>query len=134
MKVIHLLLLLVGVVEASRVADEVIFFVVHEPASIRYYFRGLTAKDFGGVFTRKYNNIKLVEAEPVEGCQTITNADAINGQVAFIARGVCSFAEKGAQAQAAGAVAAIIYDNDEENSQHYVDMVKEDYDYEVNIP
>jgi hypothetical protein len=29
---------------------------------------------------------------------------------------------------------AIIYDNDEENSGSYVDMVKDGYDYVVNIP
>lgn len=45
----------------------------------------------------------------------------------MLCTGVCSFAEKAAHAEAAGAVVAIIYDNDEENSQHYVDMVKEDY-------
>ena len=54
----------------------------------RYYFKGLTAKDFGGIFTRKYNNIKLVETEPADACQIITNSDVVYGQVAFIARGM----------------------------------------------
>ena len=48
-------------------------------------------------------------------------------RIIILREGVCSFAEKAAHVQAAGAVVAIIYDNDEENAQHYVDMVKEDY-------
>lgn len=47
----------------------------------------------------------------VLGCDAFP-ANSLNGAVAFISRGTCSFATKLENAQAAGAVAAIIYDTE----------------------
>ncbi len=47
-----------------------------------------------------------------DGCETpYSNAAAIAGKVAFLDRGTCTFAEKVARAQAAGAIGAIVANN-----------------------
>jgi hypothetical protein len=46
-----------------------------------------------------------------DGCEPLTNAAAINNNIALIDRGICGFAVKAAQAQAAGAKAVIIANN-----------------------
>lgn len=53
----------------------------------------------------------LVYALPHNGCAALTNAAAVNGQIAVIDRGTCSFEPKVAAAQAAGAVAVIMVDS-----------------------
>lgn len=53
------------------------------------------------------------EAGPTttDGCSALTNAASISGNIALIDRGTCAFVEKAKNAQAAGAVGAIIADN-----------------------
>lgn len=46
-----------------------------------------------------------------DGCQTLTNAAAINGNIAVIIRGTCSFTAKVEAAQNAGAIAVIVVNN-----------------------
>jgi hypothetical protein len=46
-----------------------------------------------------------------DGCSAFTNAAAVAGRIALIERGTCGFTQKVAMAQAAGASAAIIYNN-----------------------
>ena len=53
----------------------------------------------------------LVLADPVLACEPLTNAADITGQIAMIDRGTCTFVQKVLQAQNAGAVAAIICNN-----------------------
>lgn len=50
-------------------------------------------------------------ANPTYGCDSLINNAAINGKIALIDRGTCSFAEKVANAQAAGAIGALICNN-----------------------
>jgi len=47
-----------------------------------------------------------------DGCTALVNADAIDGNVALIQRGYCTFDQKIANAEAAGAIAVVIYSND----------------------
>jgi hypothetical protein len=47
-----------------------------------------------------------------DGCSMLTNAAAVNGNIALIDRGECDFTAKVLNAQAAGAVAAVIVNND----------------------
>jgi subtilisin family serine protease len=54
----------------------------------------------------------LVLADPPLGCQPFDNAAAMPGAVALIDRGTCAFVDKVANAVAAGAIAAVIVDND----------------------
>eukprot|EP00164_Ancoracysta_twista_P000935 GFYU01001224.1.p1 GENE.GFYU01001224.1~~GFYU01001224.1.p1 ORF type:complete len:1526 (+),score=391.82 GFYU01001224.1:213-4790(+) len=50
----------------------------------------------------------LVKAEPYAGCETLTNAAAMAGNIAIITRGQCSFSTKSLNAHAAGAKAVIV--------------------------
>ncbi|WP_288985876.1 S8 family serine peptidase [uncultured Pseudoalteromonas sp.] len=54
---------------------------------------------------------ELALAEPVEACNDnpLTNAEALNGKIALIARGSRAFTEKVVNAQNAGATAVVIY-------------------------
>ncbi|GGA91173.1 hypothetical protein GCM10011369_36600 [Neiella marina] len=62
----------------------------------------------------------LVVASPLEACfvaedtpTALDNAEAIAGKIAVISRGSCAFVEKVARAQLAGAVAVVVYTNDD---------------------
>lgn len=52
--------------------------------------------------------------------QAFENKDMIAGQVALVQRGVCSFVEKAAHAQNAGAAVVMIYDNNQDNYGDWV--------------
>ncbi len=53
----------------------------------------------------------VVLADPLLGCTPLANAAAVSGNIALIQRGTCSFAQKLAVAQAAGARAMVLYNN-----------------------
>ncbi len=76
----------------------------------------------------------LVPSAPACGCATFTNADDVEGNVALIERGECSFLSKAVKAQEAGAIAVIITDNDAENDELYVSMQDDTTEREVAIP
>jgi len=46
-----------------------------------------------------------------DACQALTNSDQVNGKVAFLQRGDCDFEDKLKNAEAAGAIAAIVFNN-----------------------
>lgn len=54
--------------------------------------------------------------EPFKGCSALTNADDLKHRIVVLERGDCMFIDKARQAQAAGAVGAIIIDNVEGSS------------------
>lgn len=47
----------------------------------------------------------------LEGCDSITNAAALNGKIALVRRGTCVIADKILNIQKAGAIAVIMYEN-----------------------
>ncbi len=51
-------------------------------------------------------------APPLEGCDPLANADELEGNVAMVLRGSCSFVQKVQNAAAAGAIAVIVYNDD----------------------
>lgn len=53
-----------------------------------------------------------VLAQPADACSTLTNASAIAGNIAIIDRGECFFVSKFERAIAAGAIAAVVVDNE----------------------
>ncbi|NUO51279.1 MAG: S8 family serine peptidase [Polyangiaceae bacterium] len=57
----------------------------------------------------------LVLADPVLGCEPFNNAAAMPGAIALIDRGSCAFVDKFANAVAAGAIGAVLIDNDVAN-------------------
>jgi predicted outer membrane repeat protein len=81
-------------------------FLITEPVSISGSYTFLPAV-FGetGFFSITG---EVQKAEPIGACDTINNLD---GKIAFIQRGNCTFVSKVLTAQNAGAIAAIIFDN-----------------------
>lgn len=53
----------------------------------------------------------LADMAPLDGCDTATNAAALAGKIALIDRGTCNFSVKVANAEAAGAIGAIVINN-----------------------
>lgn len=53
----------------------------------------------------------LAVAEPANGCDALTNPDAIAGNVALVIRGGCGFNDKYLNAEAAGAIAIVVYND-----------------------
>lgn len=81
------------------------------PAEVATIYEGLegsgpvTLADSGAISS------DVVAAEPLEACSTLTNASAIEGQIALVIRGACSFTEKYDYAAAAGARAIVVYND-----------------------
>lgn len=48
---------------------------------------------------------------PTDGCETLTNAAALNGKIALVDRGNCNFIDKVERAQSAGALAVLVANN-----------------------
>ena len=49
-----------------------------------------------------------------DACQALTNSDQVGGKIAFLQRGDCDFEDKLKNAEAAGAIAAIVFNNQAE--------------------
>jgi len=64
-----------------------------------------------GFSTLNNGEFGLVPTSPALACSPITNAEEIAGKVALIERGTCNFVDKALEAERAGAVAVIVYDN-----------------------
>ncbi len=69
-----------------------------------------------------YTGISLVPSDPPCGCGSFLNSDDVEGAVALVERGECSFVSKAVKAAEAGAVAIVIADNDEHNDELYIIM------------
>jgi minor extracellular serine protease Vpr len=75
----------------------------------------------------------LVPAVPADGCAPLTNASAVNGNIALIIRGVCGFIDKYLAAQNAGARAIVVY-NDGADPTRVDPIVMGGLDERVIIP
>jgi len=89
---------------------------IHAPTSLRQMLAGGTA-DFGPVLdaTGITGDVVLGLDPPdaplfstTDGCSAFTNGAQVSGKIAVIDRGECVFEQKVANAQAAGAIAAIV--------------------------
>ena len=69
------------------------------------------AASFGGVPPATGTAGPVVAAIPADACATITNGEALNGKIALIDRGSCTFVDKVKSAQNAGAIGAVIANN-----------------------
>ncbi|XP_046387168.1 PRADC1-like protein [Ischnura elegans] len=123
-------------VATSDIVGSDIYFEIVEPEEISYTYRIRPARDFGVPFNSSFcvNNIPLVLVEPPNGCTWPHNAEDIQGNVALIERGECSFLSKTIQAEAVGARAVIITDQDTENDEFYIEMIDDNTHRDVNIP
>ncbi|XP_065170838.1 PRADC1-like protein [Atheta coriaria] len=124
-----------GTSTAELISGDV-FFEIVEPEVLEYTYRLKPAKDFGIPFNKsiEFKHILLVPAQPRHACTDLTNIDDIEGNVAFIERGDCSFKKKTIIAEKAGARAVIITDTNKENEEYYVEMIDDDLTTDVNIP
>lgn len=55
--------------------------------------------------------LALAQADPLDGCTPLNASAVVEGAVALMQRGTCSFAAKAIAAAEAGAVAALVYDD-----------------------
>ncbi|XP_017079240.1 PRADC1-like protein [Drosophila eugracilis] len=113
-----------------------VFFEILTPSDLEYTYRLRPAKDFGSTFSHRLKGVPLVLTDPPSACQEIRNARELNGGVALIDRGECSFVTKTLQAEAAGALAAIIteYNPSSPEFEHYIEMIHDNSRRDVNIP
>ena len=85
---------------------------VIRPSDIADTYLGMEGS--GGVTYETSGDISgfLVLGNPVNGCEELTNAADVKGNIAFIQRGACSFSIKYDNAAAAGARAIVVFNND----------------------
>jgi hypothetical protein len=87
--------------------------LVNAPGGIAGSYVANTAA-FGPQSYSVTGNVVLVQdaaGSPSDGCDAITNAAAIAGNIALVDRGTCTFVFKAGALQAAGAIAVIIANN-----------------------
>jgi hypothetical protein len=98
-------------------------FFINSPASSAASFLGIPAA-FGPSIpvTPITADLALVQDDnassstnAIDGCDNITNASGLNGKIAVIERGECTFVSKIEKAQIAGAVAVIMINNEPGN-------------------
>ncbi|GAB2515419.1 S8 family serine peptidase [Microbulbifer agarilyticus] len=53
----------------------------------------------------------IVNAEPLDACTPLSNAEAMSGKIALVIRGACAFTDKYNQAAAAGARAIVVFND-----------------------
>ncbi|XP_021371925.1 protease-associated domain-containing protein 1-like [Mizuhopecten yessoensis] len=148
-KVYHLLTFLFSVLNLSDADDQIrvattsdtnliygnsLFMEVLEPEDINFLYKIRPAKNFGAVFEKKYTGMQLILGNPYSGCSSLQNHEIVRDRIVMLQRGECSFVTKTFHAQIAGAVATIITDNDKNNDDSTIDMIKDETDREINIP
>lgn len=111
-----------------------IHFEILEPESLRYTFRVRLAQNFGTDFKSSYSNINLVIVEPNDSCSTIINRLELQNNIGLIERGGCPFLEKCIEAELNGLIAIIIYDNNDNNDDMYIEMVGDNTSRNCSIP
>lgn len=115
-----------------------VFFEILEPEGLDFTYRVRPCKDFGTAFTdarfeQKRN--ELVIAEPRDACKPLTNGAMMQGKVALIERGDCTFLTKVIMAEESGAVGAIVTDTQSTaDADFYIEMVHDNTDRDTNIP
>ncbi|NJL12991.1 MAG: hypothetical protein HC913_08355 [Microscillaceae bacterium] len=70
-----------------------------------------TGASFGPLFLAGPISGAVVLAQPNLACEPFTNASSINGKIALVDRGECTFVQKVLNAQNAGAIAVIVVNN-----------------------
>jgi hypothetical protein len=91
------------------------FVLVNSPGSIAGSYNYGTAS-FGaavnsGTWTADCVFVDNGTATPTLGCGSVVNGAEVAGKIAFVDRGTCSFYEKAANAEAAGAIAVVIFNH-----------------------
>lgn len=116
-----------------NMGDGYIFFEIIKPEELSYTYK-ITPAAFSPPWNETHVGISLIPSDPSCGCGNFRNADEIEGHIALVERGECSFVSKVIRAQEAGAVAVIVSDMSEENDEFFISMVDDTTKRQVNIP
>nr|CAD7412069.1 unnamed protein product [Timema poppensis] len=113
-----------------------IFFEIIEPQELEYTYRVRPAKDFGVSFNESFmgQGVPLVPVDPPCGCGWPHNADDLEGNIALVERGECSFLSKAVRAEEAGAQAIIVADHDQQSDEFFIEMISDSTTREAHIP
>jgi len=117
----------------TSLGRDYIFFEITEPEELAYTYKANPA-GFTPPWNSSHTGAELVPTVPACGCGAIQNSDQVEGRIALIERGDCSFVSKVIRAEDAGAVAVIVTDQDHHNDELFISMVDDTTDREVNIP
>jgi len=110
-----------------------VFFEILRPEDLSYTYK-LNPAAFSVPWNMTTSTATLVLADPPCGCGALKNYEDIEGNIALIERGDCSFTSKAIKAQEAGASAVIITDNNDANDELYVSMIDDTTGRPVDIP
>jgi len=110
-----------------------IFFEITEPDQLSFTYKANPAV-FAPSWNVSHSGIHLVPTEPPCGCGFIQNHNQVEGKLALVERGECSFVSKVVRAQAAGAVGVIVTDEDYDNDELFISMADDTTEREVHIP
>nr|CAD7452672.1 unnamed protein product [Timema tahoe] len=111
-----------------------IFFEIIEPQELEYTYRVRPAKDFGVSFSFMGQGVPLVPVDPPCGCGWPHNADDLEGNIALVERGECSFLSKAVRAEETGARAIIVADHDQQSDEFFIEMISDSTTREAHIP
>lgn len=81
------------------------------PADIAATYEGLEGNGPVSLADSGAFSGSVVVAEPLTACEPLANGDAMDGQIALVMRGGCSFSSKYGNAAAAGARAIVVYND-----------------------
>ena len=116
-----------------NIGEGYVFFEILQPEELSYTYK-LNPAAFSTPWNMSLSDFELVLSQPSCACGAILNADEIEGNMVLIERGECSFTSKAIRAQEAGALAAIITDDNEDNDELFLSMVDDTTGRSVNIP
>ncbi|XP_065920750.1 protease-associated domain-containing protein 1-like [Dysidea avara] len=116
--------------------NDFIYFDILRPSQLAYLYKVLPAKDFGGLFNIKYNNVALVLSEPLDSCSPLDKS--YEGQFVLASRGSCAFIRKALHAQQARALGLMVYNHDLNHADLFISMLHDkEYDHvitDITIP
>ncbi|XP_075221358.1 PRADC1-like protein [Lycorma delicatula] len=122
---------------AAEMFGNDVFFEILDPEVLRYTYRARPAKDFGVTFNETFyqREALLVPVEPPDSCGWPKNAHEIEGNIALVERGDCSFLSKTIRAQEVGAIAVIIADRRlVVDDDFYIEMIDDKTERTPQIP
>ncbi|XP_059082989.1 PRADC1-like protein isoform X2 [Tigriopus californicus] len=114
-------------------AEGYVFFEIVEPEELSYTYK-MNQAAFSTPWNNTFHGIPLVPSDPACGCGSYFNAEDVEGHVALVDRGECSFVSKALKAQEAGAVGIVITDQNENNDELYIIMQDDTTERKVQIP
>jgi len=115
------------------VGKDYVFLEIMEPETLAYTYK-VNPAGFTPPWNTSMDGVRMVPTDPPCGCGYIENQEDVEGNIALIERGECSFVSKVRRAEEAGAIGAVITDQDEQNDELFISMVDDTTEREVNIP